>query len=127
MKKIIYYIRIVTFIIYLITLFLLVDVLIKANNLSIWYFILSIIYSFVMILTILSKKKIWIDLVSYNILNIGIYFYNIIIYFIVARNTRLDILNNELYFKNNLFMMIILLITTIIFTLSLNKENDTNH
>ena len=54
MKKILYYLRLLTFILYLIMIFLLIDNLYKTSFLSIIFFLLNLIYSFIMILTILS-------------------------------------------------------------------------
>ena len=58
MKKILYYLRLLLFIPYLVIIFLLIDNLYKTSFLSIIFFLLNLIYSFIMILTILSKKKI---------------------------------------------------------------------
>ena len=49
-----------------------------------------------MILTILSKKKIFKETISYNILNIGIYLYSFMLLKITYSNTTLDILSNEI-------------------------------
>lgn len=124
MKKTLYYLRIVLFIVYLITIFLLIDKLFKLNIFAVIYFTLNLIYSFIMILTILSKKYIFKEAISYNILNIGISLYTIMLFKITISNTHLDIINNSVYFKNNFIMMSILLIGIIIYSLILNKEND---
>ena len=122
MKKITYYLRIILFILYLITIFLLIDNLYKSNFFSITYFTLNLIYSFIAILSILSKKKIFKEIISYNILNIGIYLYTIMLYYITYSNSKLDILSTEIYFRNNFILISILLIGITIYTLILNKE-----
>ena len=69
MKKILYYLRLLLFIPYLVIIFLLIDNLYKTSFLSIIFFLLNLIYSFIMILTILSKKKIYQETISFNFLN----------------------------------------------------------
>lgn len=123
MKKIIYYLRIVLFTLYLVTMFLLIDKIYRANFFCTLYFLLNFIYSFIMILTILSKKKIFKETISYNILNIGIYLYSFMLLKITYSNTTLDILSNEIYFRNNFIMLSILLIGIIIYSLIINKES----
>ncbi len=120
--KIIYYIRVTLFTLYLICMFLLIDNLFKSNLLSAFYFILNFIYSFLIIISILSKKKCFIESISYNILNIGIYIYTFIIFYMVTISSKLEILNNSTYYRNNFVLLILLLIGLIAYTLYLNKE-----
>ena len=122
MKKYIYYFRIITYLLYLVTLFLLIDNLYKTSFMSIVFFILNIIYAFIMLLTILSKKKIYLETISFNLLNIGIYLYIFMLYKIISVNTVLDIINNKTYFNNNYIMMSILLVGMTIYALILNNE-----
>lgn len=123
MKKGIYYLRIVLFVFYLVIMFLLIDKIYKPNFFCTLYFILNFIYSFIMILSILSKKKIFKETISYNLINIGIYFYSFMLLKITYSNTTLDILSNEIYFRNNFIMLSILLIGIIIYSLIINKES----
>lgn len=123
MKKIIYYFRNILFVIYLITMFLMIDNIYKQNFFETLYFILNLIYSFIIILTILSKKKVFKNTISYNILNIGVYIYSMVLYKISTLNTRLEILNNQVYYQNNFIMISILLISLIVYSLIINKEN----
>ena len=124
MKKIIYYLRMTLFTIYLITLFLLIDNFYNINIITSIYFILNIVYSLIIILSILSKKKIFKNPISYNILNIGIYIYTIVIYIITSNKTKLEIMNNNLYFNNNFIMLSILLLGLSIYSLYLNNTLD---
>ena len=94
MKRILYYLRIILFIIYLIGIFLLIDNLYKSNFFSILYFSLNLIFSFITILSILSKKNIFKENITYNILNIGIYLYTIMLYYITYTHSTLDIISN---------------------------------
>ena len=55
MKKIIYYLRIVLFTLYLVTMFLLIDKIYRANFFCTLYFLLNFIYSFIMILTVYGR------------------------------------------------------------------------
>ncbi len=124
MKKIIYYLRIILFVLYLITMFLLIDKLYKTSFLSIIYYIFNIIYSIFIIISIISKKKIFKEIISYNLLNIGIYLYTFMLYKIIKDNSFLDIINNKVYFNNNYIMMSILLFGLTIYTLILNNEKN---
>ena len=122
MKKIIYYLRLILFVIYLIINFLLIDKLWSINIFSNIYFLINLIYCFIIILTILSKKELFINDISYNILTIGIYLYITVIFYIVSISSKLDIINNNLYYQNNFIFLIILLLGIIIYTLILNKD-----
>lgn len=126
MKKILYYLRLLLFIPYLVIIFLLIDNLYKTSFLSIIFFLLNLIYSFIMILTILSKKKIYQETISFNFLNIGIYIYIFMLYRITSTNSILDIINNKTYFNNNYIMLSILLIGLTTYAIFLNNEKSGN-
>lgn len=126
MKKILYYLRLLLFISYLVIIFLLIDNLYKTSFLSIIFFLLNLIYSFIMILTILSKKKIYQETISFNFLNIGIYTYIFMLYRITSTNSILDIINNKTYFNNNYIMLSILLIGLTTYAIFLNNEKSGN-
>ena len=126
MKKILYYLRLLLFIPYLVIIFLLIDNLYKSSFLSIISFLLNLIYSFIMILTILSKKKIYQETISFNFLNIGIYTYIFMLYRITSTNSILDIINNKAYFNNNYIMLSILLIGLTTYAIFLNNEKSGN-
>ena len=126
MKKILYYLRLLLFIPYLVIIFLLIDNLYKTSFLSIIFFLLNLIYSFIMILTTLSKKKIYQETISFNFLNIGIYIYIFMLYRITSTNSILDIINNKTYFNNNYIMLSILLIGLTTYAIFLNNEKSGN-
>ena len=75
-----------------------------------------------MILSILSKKKSFIDAISYNILSIGVYLYTGVLCYITNISSKLTIMNNDIYYRNNFILMIILFIGLILYTIELNKE-----
>ncbi len=122
MKKFLYYLRILLFITYLIIMFLLIDKIYLSNFISTLYFILNLLYSIIIILTILSKKEIFKTTISYNILNIGIYLYTILLFKITSTNTTLDIINNQTYFQNNFIMISLLVIGLSCYSLILNND-----
>ena len=122
MKKFIYYLRIILFIVYLTGLFLLIDRLFTIRPFGALFFITSLIYSFIMILSILSKKKAFLDAISYNILSIGLYLYTVVLCYITITSSKLTVMNNNIYYKNNFILMIVLLIGLIVYTIELNKE-----
>ncbi len=122
MKKIIYYARILLFIVYLLTIFILIDKIFTIKPLGSVYFILNLIYSFIVILSILSKKKAFINAISYNILSIAIYLYTVVLGYITYTSSKLTILNSISYYRNNFILMIILFLGLIAYTIELNKE-----
>ena len=122
MKKFLYYLRIILFITYLIVMFLLIDKIYLYNFISTVYFILNLLYSIIIILTILSKKEIFKTTISYNILNMGIYLYTILLFKITSMNTTLDIINNQTYFQNNFIMISLLVIGLSGYSLILNND-----
>ena len=77
-----------------------------------------------MILTFLSKKEIFKRIISYNILNTGLYAYTFVIYYLIFDASNLEILANESYFHHNYLMLCILMITLSIFAILLNRESD---
>ncbi len=123
-NKIIYYLRLIIFPIYLLIVFMLIDYLYKPNFFSNLFFLINILYAFLIIITLLSKNNNFEKTLSYNILNIGIYGYIFMLFKIVSSSNSLDILNNQAYFKNNFIMMSILLIGLIIYTICLNNEEN---
>ena len=122
MKKFVFYLRVVIFILYLITVFLLINHLYNEQLIVNIYFLLNIIYSLLIILTLLSKKKIFRDSYSYNIVNIGIYIYTFVLYFVSKDATRIEIIKSEVYFRNNYIMLGLMLLGLIIYTLYVNHE-----
>ena len=75
-----------------------------------------------MILTILSKKKTFVDAISYNLLSIAIYLYIIALCYLTITSSKLTILSNSIYYKNNFILLYMLFIGLIIYTIELNKE-----
>ena len=124
MKKFFYYLRLITFILYFIVMFLLIEDFYKPDIIRFIFYTASIFYSIVMILSILSKKEIFKDLISFNLVNIGLYTYLFIIYFVVFKSPRIEILSNEIYFRNNLILLGFFSIVLAIFTLSINKDEN---
>ena len=124
MKKFIYYLRLLTFTLYLIVMFILIEEFYKPDIVRFIFYTLSIIYAITSILSILSKKDIFKSMISFNILNISFYTYLFIIFIVTFNSTRFDILNNEIYFRNNLILISIFYVILILFNLSLNKEDD---
>ena len=124
MIKFINYLKTILFTVYLLILFLLIDKLYRPDFITITYFIMNFLYAFIIILSIISKKKVFRENVYYNIFNIGIYVYNIVIYYLVANNTRMEILNNQTYFRNNFLIVGSILIGLIFYSLFLNGKKE---
>ncbi len=124
MKNFVYYLRIFTFTLFLIVMFILIEEFYKPDIIRFIFYTLSIIYAITSILSILSKKDIFKDLISYNLLNISLYIYTFIIFVVTFNSTRFDILNNEIYFRNNLLILSFFYLVLIGFTLGLNKDDN---
>ncbi len=124
MIKFINYLKTILFTVYLLILFLLIDKLYRPDFITITYFIINFLYALIIILSIISKKKVFKENVYYNIFNIGIYVYNIVIYYLVANNTRMEILNNQTYFRNNFLIVGSILIGLILYSLFLNGKKE---
>ena len=122
MKKIIYNFKNIFFTLYLISTFLLIDKIFNIKPLGPIYFILCLIYSFIIILSILSKKKSFVNALSYNLLSISIYIYTIALCYITTISSNLTILSNSMYYKNNFILLYLLFIGLIFYTIELNKE-----
>ena len=122
MKRILYYIRIVLFILYQIIMFLLIDKILNISLFGNIYFVVNLIYSLITIVALLSKKVVFQNNFAYNIINIGFYLYTGIIYYMALTNTKIDIMNNLSYFQINFALLILLIIGIILFTIELNKE-----
>ena len=124
MIKFINYLKTILFTVYLLILFLLIDKLYRPDFITITYFLMNFLYALIIILSIISKKKVFRENVYYNIFNIGIYVYNIVIYYLVANNTRMEILNNQTYFRNNFLIVGSILIGLILYSLFLNGKKE---
>lgn len=121
-NKLFYYTRILLFIVYLIIMLLLINNIYKLETFSIIFYLSNLIYSFLIILSILSKKRNFKNNITFNLLNIGVYIYIFTLYTIVKSNSALDIVNNVVYFRNNFIMITTLLIGITVYLLILNQE-----
>ena len=99
MKKLLYYIKILLFIVYLIFSFLSIDKLFTLKPFGTIYFIINLIYIFITIISILSKKKVFIESISYNLLNISLYIFATTLSYITLTSSKLIILSNSTYYK----------------------------
>ena len=124
MKNFVYYLRIFTFTLFLIVMFILIEEFYKPDIIRFIFYTLSIIYAITSILSILSKKEIFKEIISYNLLNISLYIYTFIIFVVTFNSTIFDIISNEIYFRNNLIILSFFFIVLTGFTLSLNKDDN---
>lgn len=122
MKKIVYYLRLILFTIYLICIFLLIEKILSIKIFGPIYLIFSLIYSIFMIISVLSKKEIYINTNSFNLLNIGIYVYYFIVFYFGYTTSRLEVINTSLYYIHNFSILCILLGFQVIYTVYLNLE-----
>lgn len=121
--KILYYLRMILFPITLILLFITMKTYIKVGLWGYLFFVVEFVYIFMMILTFLAKNNQFKNDVSFNIMHIGTYIYQIIVA-VRTFNFRISslLLDSYLFYRNNCIIMFILLITLIIYTAILYSE-----
>ena len=116
LKKIIYYLRVVSVLMFVVFICLLLDVIFKCNGFGISFLVMCGMFILINIFTILSRKDIYKELISYNLISIALTVYlGIIIirlYTDYRANSLIYTLNYD-YFKTN-FVIIDLVILGII-------------
>lgn len=124
-QKILYYVRLIFFLISLIFLFLTIKNYIKVGFWGYFFIIMEFCFIISILFTMLSKKKIYMTDLSFNIMHIGTYIYQTIL-FIRMQTYELTSLIPESYifYRNNYIILSILLGSLIFFTIVLYVESD---
>lgn len=121
--KILYYLRLLLFAITLILMFVTIENYIRVGLFGYLFFILEFIYIISVLITILSKKKIYKTDFVFNIMNIGTYIYQIILssrMFSFKVSTLVK--ESFSFYRNNYIILIVLLVTLIFYTIILNSD-----
>ena len=116
LKSFFYYLRLLSVLIFIILISLLLDVIFSSHVVGISFLIMSILFIMINIFTILSRKKIYKELISYNLISIALTIYLALITFryyneYQPSNPFLEL--NYDYFQTN-FIIISLVILGII-------------
>ena len=116
LSKIIYIIRIITFIIHFYLLFLLTHSYLNIGVLGIIFILLDLVYSLKIIAELLSKKESYSHDIVYNIMQIGLTFYLGILSYKVYFDNMVVFSDTIGYFKLNYGILSVLLLFIIIYS-----------
>lgn len=116
LKKSIYYLRIISVVLFVIFVCLLLEIILKCNAFGVSFLIMCSLYVLINIFIVVARKDIYKELISYNLISIALAFYLGIIVIKLYTDDRANSLMYTLnydYFKTN-FVIIDLVILGII-------------
>lgn len=126
MKKgfvILYYLRLTLFIVSMIFIFLTIRNYMRTGIWGYLFFTFEFLYIITMLITILSKKNIYIKDCVYNCMHIGTYIYQIIISHRTISFPVSSLLSGSFkFYRNNYFIIISLLIILIIYSFFIKDD-----
>lgn len=115
-RKILYYIRLSFFIITLIFVFLNIKNYLKVGITGYIFFIMEFAYIIILLLTILSKRKVYVTDLSFNIMNLGTCVYHsIVTYRMYTYKLTTLVPYSYRFYRNNYIILSILLAILIFF------------
>ncbi len=98
LNKVIYYLRIVSFILYLVITIYLLPIIIKCGKTGIFFLVTLFLFIAITLFSMFSKKEIYIKTKSYNLVIIALAFYLGIVCYRTLSNS--EVILNELYAIN---------------------------
>lgn len=120
LKKLIYYLRIVSIVLFIVFVYLLLDVILDCGIFGISFLVMCSLFILINLFTVLSRKDIYKDLVSYNLIPVALTFYLGIIvvrlYTDYRANSLMYTLNYD-YFKTNFIIIDFVILGIILNTL----------
>lgn len=120
LKKLIYYLRIVSILLFIVFVYLLLDVILDCGIFGISFLVMCSLFILINLFTVLSRKDIYKDLVSYNLISVALTFYLGIIvvrlYTDYRANSLMYTLNYD-YFKTNFIIIDFVILGIILNTL----------
>ena len=120
LKKLIYYLRIVSILLFIVFAYLLLDVILDCGIFGISFLVMCSLFILINLFTVLSRKDIYKDLVSYNLIPVALTFYLGIIvvrlYTDYRANSLMYTLNYD-YFKTNFIIIDFVILGIILNTL----------
>lgn len=119
-KKLIYYLRIVSILLFIVFISFLLNVILNCGIFGISFLVMCSLFVLINLFTVLSRKDIYKDLVSYNLIPVALTFYLGIIvvrlYTDYRANSLMYILNYD-YFKTNFIIIDFVILGIILNTL----------
>lgn len=116
-QKILYYLRLTLFIVSLILIFLTIKNYIKVGIWGYIFFIMEFLFIISILFTILSKRQTYVDDLSFNIMHIGTYIYQMIVTIRMQTYELTSIIpESYIFYRNNYIIISILLGALIFFT-----------
>ena len=120
LKKIVHYLRLLSLIFFIIFIFLLLEIIFACEVFGIYFLIMCSLFILINIFTILSRKDIYKELVSYNSISIALTVYLAIIvirlYTDYRASSMMYMLNYD-YFKTNFIIIDLVILGIILNTL----------
>ena len=120
LKKLIYYLRIVSILLFIVFISLLLDVILDCGIFGISFLVMCSLFILINLFTVLSRKDIYKDLVSYNLIPVALtYYLGIIVirlYTDYRANSLMYTLNYD-YFKTNFIIIDFVILGIILNTL----------
>ena len=122
-KKLLYYFRLLLFLISLILMFLTIKNYIRIGLWGYLFFTIEFIYIIAILITLLSKQNIYKTDLIFNIMHIGTYTYQIILSTKMFSFKVSSIVKESFtFYRNNYIILIILLTMLIFYSLVLRSE-----
>ena len=120
LKKLIYYLRIVSIVLFIVFVYLLLDVILDCGIFGISFLVMCSLFILINIFTVLSRKDIYKELVSYNLISLALTIYLGIIvtklYTDYNAHSLMYTLNYD-YFKTNFIIVDLVILGIILNTL----------
>lgn len=120
LKKLIYYLRIVSIVLFIVFVYLLLDVILDCGIFGISFLVMCSLFILINLFTVLSRKDIYKELVSYNLISFALTFYLGIIVVKLYTDYRAHSLMYTLnydYFKTNFIIIDLVILGIILNTL----------
>ena len=119
-KKIAYYLRIISVVLFIVFVCLLLEVIFNCGVFGISFLVMCSLFVLINIFTVLSRKDIYKELISYNLISIALCFYLGIIVFKLYTDYRANSLMYNInydYFKTNFIIIDLVILGIILNTL----------
>ena len=120
LKNITYYLRIISVVLFIVFVCLLLEVILDCNAFGISFLVMCSLFVLINIFTVLSRKDIYKELISYNLISIALCFYLGIIVFKLYTDYRANSLMYNInydYFKTNFIIIDLVILGIILNTL----------
>ena len=120
LKNIVYYLRIVSVVLFIVFICMLLKVIFNSGMFGISFLVMCSLFVLINIFTVLSRKRIYRDLISYNLISLALTFYLGIIVVKLYTDYRaysMMYMRNYDYFKTNFIIIDLVILGIILNTL----------